>query len=374
MKTPETSRLFTSWRNPANGVESFILSERLAPVQKHFYYTNRSMTRDGRHLWVVCMFPPKGGRNAVPIMGVVDFERDEFRIRHDIQPSHTSSLVDEGNGGIYWFNDTDLWTCGPEPDAEPRKLNSFPPELAARRKPDRMATHSNFFADRKRVNIDAIFGEDMFLGDMPLDGGPVRVWQKFNRFYDHALTSPTDPDVMMFAHEFWQEHIDEPFEPEARPYHRLWIIRRGEEARPILRAPVSHSGHEWWDADGKHVWYLHYGVGVKRVDVATGGEELVWPGHLSHAHCSRDGALLVADAMGHPHNPECNVIFRNTRTGKEVELVNRPPLDPSLTQCVHLHPHPQFCCDDRYICYMTTVHDRVDLALARVDDLVRLTT
>ena len=372
MKTPETSRLFTPWRNPANGAQSFILTERHAPVQKHFYYTNRSMTRDGRWLWVICMFPPKGGRNAFPVMGVVDFERDEFRIRHDIQPS--SQMVDETNGDIYWFNGPDLWTCGPEANAEPRKLNTFPAELAGRRAPQRMATHPNFTVDRKAVNIDAIFGDDMFLGDMPLDGSPARVWQTFNRFYDHALTSPRDPDVMMFAHEFWQEHIDEPFEPVARPYHRLWHIRRGEKARPILNAPVSHSGHEWCDSDGKHVWYVHYGVGVKRVELATRLEENIWPGHLAHADSSRDGALLVADAMGHPNNPDCRVIFKNLRTGKEVRLVDRSPLDAKLTQCPHLHPHPQFCCGDRYICYTTTLHDRVDLALAPVNELVQLTS
>jgi len=371
MQTPATSRLFTPWRNPATGAQSFILSERPAPVQKHFYYTNRSMTNDGRLLWVVCMFPPKGGRNAFPVMGVVDFARDEFRLRHDIQPS--SQMVDEKNGDIYWFNGPDLWTCGPESGDEPRRVNTFPRELAGRRVPQRMATHTNFTADRKAVNIDTIFGDEMYLGDMPLDGGPARVWQTFNRFYDHALTSPTDPDVIMFAHEFWQEHIDEPFEPATRPYHRLWLIRRGETARPILSAPVSHSGHEWWDADGKHIWYVHYGVGVKRVALATGAEENLWPGHLAHAHSSRDSAFLVADAMGDPHNPSCRVIFKNLRTGREVELVNSPPLAPDLTQCPHLHPHPQFCCNDRCICYTTTIHDRVDLALAPVDKLVEMT-
>ncbi len=373
MHTPATSRLFTPWTNPVSGAQSFILTERLAPVQKHFYYTNRSMTRDGQWLWVICMFPPKGGTNSVYIMGVVDLARDEFRVRLDIQPSHTP-FVDEENGDIYWFNNLDLWACGPQPGAEPRKVNSFLAEQAKRRAPLRMATHPNFTANRKSINFDAIFGEEMFLGDMPIDGGPARVWQTFNRYYDHALTSPTEPGVMMFAHEFWQEHIDEPFEPEARPYHRLWIIRRGETARPILPAPVSHSGHEWWDADGKHVWYVHYGVGVKRVDVATGRDENLWPGHLAHAHSSCDGSLLVADAMGHPHAPDCRVIFRNLRTGKEVEIVNHPPLDRRLTQCGHLHPHPQFCCDDRYICYTTTVHNRVDLALAPVDELRKKTS
>src|SRR5690606_30452129 len=125
------------------------------------------------------------------------------------------------------------------------------------------------------------------------------------------------------------------------PYHRIWTIRRGEEARPLLRNPVSHSGHEWWSADGRHIWYLHYGVGVKQIDLATRAETLVWPADLSHAHSDRTGRYLVADRMDSPGNPDCHVIFRDTATGKEVEIVNRGPLAPHLTRCTHLHPHPQ---------------------------------
>ena len=369
MKSPETSRLFSRWRNPANGVESLILSECLAPVQKHFYFTNRCLTDDARFLWVICMFPPKGGSNSVYIMGLVDFERDDFRLRLDIQPSHTP-LVDERNGDIYWFNSLDLWRCSPEPDADPVLVNSFPAELAARRAPVRMATHPTFSADRKSINFDAVFGDEMFLGDMPLDGSAPRVWQTFNRFRDHALFSPTDPDAQMFAHEFWQEHADEPFEPVARPYHRLWLIRRGSEARPILPEPVSHSGHEWWDPDGRRVWYVHYGVGVKRVELATGREENLWPGHLAHAFSSRDGRHLVADIMQDPHGPDCRVALRDTHSGAELEIVAHPPLARGLTQCGHLHPHPQFCANDRYICHTTIVRNRVDLALVPVAPLL----
>jgi len=372
MKTPETSRLFSRWRNPVSGVESFILTERPAPVQKHFYYTNRSFTDDGRFLWVVCMYPPKGGKFARPVMGVVDFEKDELRVHHEIQTSGDAPLVDTQSGDIYWFCDLELWKRGPHPNDEPRKINSFPREIAGRRKPDRIVTHLNFSADRKSVNLDALFGKDAYIGDIPLDGSPVRIWQNLHGIYDHGLFSPTDPDLQMFAHEYWQDHIDDPFDHDL-PYHRMWLIRRGEKARPILAKPVSHSGHEWWDPDGKHVWYVHYGVAVKKVDIATGQETSYWDGALSHAYSDRTGRYLVADMMADPVVSDCHVAFRDTVTGKEVEIVNRPPLAPELTQCGHLHPHPQFCQNDRYICYTTTIHDRVDVALVPTRDLIERT-
>ncbi len=372
MKTPETSRLFTPWRNPANGVESLILTERPAPVQKSFYFTNRSFTADGRFLWVACMFLPRGARNVLPVYGVVDFERDEFRVYHETQASSASPMVDERTGDLYWINGFDLWKRGPQAGDEAELINSFPKEWAARRTPERIATHLTFSADGKSVNVDARFNNECYVGDMPLDGSPVRLWQKLDGFFDHGLFSPTDPDVQMFAHEYWQDHIDEPFDHD-RPYHRLWLIRRGEKARPILRQPVSHSGHEWWDPDGKHVWYVHYGVAVKKVDIATGQEKSLWDGALSHAYSDHHGRYLVADMMADPVISDCHVAFRDTVTGKEVEIVNRPPLASDLTQCGHLHPHPQFCQIDRYICYTTTVHNRVDLALVSTKDLIART-
>ena len=117
----------------------------------------------------------------------------------------------------------------------------------------------------------------------------------------------------------------------------------------------------------------HYGVGVKKVSLATREETLLWPAALSHAHSDCTGRYLVADRMDSPGNPDCHVLFRDTVTGKEVEIVNRGPLAPHLTKCVHLHPHPQFCLQDRYICYTTTIHDHVDVALVPVAELIART-
>ena len=372
MKTPETSRLFTRWRNPTNGVASLILTERPAPVQKSFYFTNRSFTEDGRFLWVGCMFLPRGARTVMPVYGLVDFERDEFRVYHETQASGDTPLVDERTGDLYWFNQLALWKRGPHADSETELINRFPVELAARRRPLRTATHLTFSADRKSVNVDACFDTETFIGDMPLDGSPFRLWQTMKGNFDHAQFSPTDPDVQMFAHEYWLDHFTDPFDHDL-PYHRMWLIRRGEKARPILQKPMSHSGHEWWDPDGKHVWYIHYGVAIKKVDIATGQEHSLWDGHLSHGYSDRTGRYLVADIMADPVISDCHVAFRDTITGKEVEIVNRPPLVKELTQCGHLHPHPQFCLNDRYICHTTTIHDRVDLALVATGDLVART-
>jgi hypothetical protein len=375
VKTPESSRLFERWVNPRSGIVSWILAERPAPVQQSFYFATPSATDDGRYLWLGCGYPPPGGRHASQVLGVVDLERDEMRVYPETQLSVGRPLVDTNSGEIYWPNHLDVWKRGPGAGDCASRVNRFPAELA-RGQLSQLATHLTFSADRRAVNLDARFvqrdgTEVSHIGDLPLDGSPFRLWQRFEgRIFNHAMFSPTDPDVQMFANEYWQEH--EGFEP-GRPYHRMWLIRRGEEARPILKEPVSHSGHEWWDADGEHVWYVHYGVGVKKVEVATGQETMMWPGRHSHGQSDRTGRYLVVDTMGDPKVCDCHVRFLNLETGKSVEIVNRPPLAEHLTQCTHLHPHPHFCCEDRYICYTTTIRDRVDVALVPVDSLKEAT-
>jgi len=380
MHTPETSSLFTGWKNPSNGVESLILTERVAPVQQSFYYTHPSFSRDGRFLWFGCGFPPSGGRHAQQLLGVADLERGETRVYHETQYPLTRPWIDLDTGEAYWGNQLDFWKRGPLPFDSPVRVNSLPAEFVQDLRVTCLSTHPTFSADRHSLNIDlrALKADGTpvsIIGDLPVDGGAFRLWQRTEGYsYDHGLLSPVDPDLQLFSHEFWQdgERLGIPFDG-AKPYHRIWLIRRGEKAAPLLREPVSHSGHEWWDASGSFVWYLHYGVGVKKVSLATREETLVWPGNLSHAHASRDSRYLVADHMTDPANPECRVLFRDTVSGHEIEIVNRAPLGPRFTQCTHLHPHPQFCLDDRYICYTTTVYDRVDVALVRVADLIEKT-
>jgi hypothetical protein len=369
LKTPENSRLFSRWRNPANGVESLILTERLAPVQRQFYFTNPNMTDDGRFMWVACSYPPEGGMHAVPVLAVVDFERDEMRVYHETQFGGESPLVDPSNGEIYWTNELDLWKRGPRPEDRPVRVNSFPRELTKGRRPNHIVSDLSFSADRKSVNLNTEFGnEEWLVGDIPLDGSPVRVWQSSDNRDVHCQFSPTDPDVQLLVRDYWGR-TPEKFDPQFR-YHRMYLLRRGGKPEPLLAEPITHQGHEWWDRDGLHVWFVHYGVAVKKVNIKTREVQSLWPGHLSHAHADRTGLYLVADMMENPAIPDCHVVFRNLGTGKEVEIVNRAPLAASLTQCRHLHPHPQFCQKDRYVCYTTTVDDRVDLALVPTQELI----
>ena len=352
MNTLQASSLFTPWRDPVSGVESLILTRRVAPVQQSFYYVTPSLTDDGRYLWITCAFPP--GQHKM--LAVADLEADELRLVPEAQPDG-GAYVDTATGDAYWTCGLGLWRRGPRAADKPELLNQFPADLAHGRRPMSLATHLTRSADGKSFALDVRFPHEWLIGDLPLDGSPFRLWQTFDCHHDHAQFSPTDPDLILIAQDHW----------------------RDERARQILPddpLPSANRGHEWWHADGDHVWYLDYTEGpkqgTKKVNLRTGRVETVWPHGHSHSHADRTGRLLVGDIVSWPVDA-WQVAFYNADTRQEVALVTQLPPCPLRSQ-YHIHPHPQFCCRDRYLCYTTNVLGSVDVAFAPVADLVARTT
>jgi hypothetical protein len=136
--------------------------------------------------------------------------------------------------------------------------------------------------------------------------------------------------------------------------------------------PSSLRGHEWWDADGNHVWYIDYRRGTVKVDLRTGRHKIVWPNGHTHSHCDRPGRYLAGDV--NPHNGSWRVAFYNTETGREINIVSDLPPPPYPMRSYHIHPHPRFCLHDRYVCYTTTVLGTVDVAITPVSQLVAMTS
>ena len=374
----ERSPLFSPWRDPVSGVESFILGRRIAPLQQSFYYVNQSFSDDGRFLWFYGAFPPAGNGNQGRSLAVVDFQLQEIRHYPETGFLDASPAVDLATGEAYWCSGVDIWKRGPLAGDTPVLVNRFPPELARNRRPWRVSTHLTFSADRKSLNIDAEIGRQWFVGHAPLDGTPAVIWQEFDRAYNHGQFSPVDPDLQLVN----QDSAVDPVTGDCPNYeNRMWLIRRGGEAAPIF-ADVAASGaakhgHEWWSADGKHVWYIHYNRGVMRVNpfAAKPEAELMWASDtVSHAHADATETLIVADCLPGPATGINRVVFINRRTGREVEIVSHMDYPPESLRRYHVHPHPQFCLRDLYICYTTFVHGRVDVALVPVSRLVEMTS
>lgn len=381
---PEQSRLFTTWTDQESGVTSYVLTSRAAPQQQSFYFVNPSFTTDGRYLWFYCFFPPSGDHNYGRCLAVADLVEESLRYFPDTAFLDASPMIDIESGDAYWVSGRGIYKRSPDPEAPAIRINTFPDSLARGRRPHRIATHLTRSADGASLSLDAQIGLDWYVGDAPLDGSPIRVWQRFDRCYNHAQFSPTDPDLLLLAQDFWSDPVTG---TRHGIDHRLWLIHRGHTAQPLgppppdsaAVNPVDPSGvltsHEWWSPKGRHVYYIDTRAGTRRIDITTGETQTMWPAGTGHSHASSDGSLFVGDVGIYTwESTGCRVLFYNATTRREIAIASTLPVPTEDCRRYHVHPHPQFCFGDRYICYTTTINGRVDLALVPVARLVERTS
>lgn len=117
---------------------------------------------------------------------------------------------------------------------------------------------------------------------------------------DHLQFSPADPTLLMYAHQgAWQQ------------VEKLWTIRTDGSQRKHIHPRIMQmegSGHQWWDSNGKSIWYdLHIPEGlesfVANYNVENG--ERTWyhyePQEASiHFNRSPDGTLFAGDGSAAP--------------------------------------------------------------------------
>lgn len=103
LKTPETSRLFRKHVDPQSGIVSCILETRVAENQQSLYFTQKSMTEDGRFI----VFDVSGGeRGNQKYFAMIDLLKDEMwplEIRGGIPFLDTDSAI------LYWFEPGGLY-------------------------------------------------------------------------------------------------------------------------------------------------------------------------------------------------------------------------------------------------------------------------
>ncbi len=360
-QTIENSDLFKHWENPKTGVVSYLLTSNV-PLAQSFYFVNNSWSSSGRYLWFYAAFPP-----SKRVLGVADLQTGDVRVLPDTQFLDASPMIHPDNDRAYWFSDYDLWYRSPDLAEPPVHVMHMPESLTRQRIPKRMATHLTLRADGLAVNFDAECGATWFAGDIDLATGTVSVWQEFNQCYNHAQFSPVDRDLMLINQDGWIHPVTG---NHADYTHRMWLLDRHGNHRPLVTHPTPKHGHEWWHPDGQSVWVVHYGVGIERIAIDTGQIENVCPGQYSHAHSDATGRYVVTDQNLHDPYRRCHVVFHDTHTGRSVDIVNVPWFNDANQWQYHVHPHPRFSLNDQVITYTTWCANRVDIAVVSVDRLI----
>ncbi len=358
------------WQDPQSGIKSYILKKQIAPLQQSFYFTSPSISADGRYYWFYVAFPPAGSAEIGRSLALLNFETGDVHYFPDTQFRDASPMVDPLTGEVYWAWEYAVYKRKPHADAPVEFVNKIPEEIHQHRYGKRLATHLTMSADRKSLFIDAHLGNEWIAGSLPLDGGDFELWQTFDRCFNHAQFNPKDPELALIAQDWW---IDVATGERGDFDDRIWTIRLGEQAQSIFGGE-NGLAHEWWDADGEHIWFVNYANGTERVNIHSNKRELVWPNGTCHSHASNDGKYLVGDIGTYSWSQSgCRVAFYNIETAKEINIASELPVPKWPRGDYHIDPHPQFCLNDQLIAYTTTVRGGVDVAFCVVDDLLKAT-
>lgn len=374
----QDSPLFEPYTHPDSGVTSYLLTERVAPVQEAFYFVNNGWSDDGRYLWFYCAFPPSGYANNGRTLAVVDFEKQTVTHFPDTQFEAASPYVQPDSGDIYWGAHGGVYRRSPDPESPNERINAIPPDLIGERLLVRTATHLTPTADGRAFFVDIRAGLQYLFGTLPVDGGDFELWHRFDRHFNHAQCSPTDPDLIEFSME---NHFDQVTGLRIPITDRLWVMRRGGVPRPIFDKPTVVT-HEWWDEDGEHVWCIKgQGGGEERgtwrVNIHTGEREIVWSDGCWHSHHHPTGRYLVGDnnfEKGFYRGCPSTVDFFNRDTGRLVRIMDNPARDDDVGARYHIDPHPRFCVGGAYVTHTTTIRGEIDLAVTPTAELVSKTT
>jgi oligogalacturonide lyase len=112
---------------------------------------------------------------------------------------------------------------------------------------------------------------------------------------DHQQFSPTDPNLVLYAHEGSWHEVD-----------RIWTIRTDGSAQRLMyqrQMDMEIAGHEWWSHDGQTVWFdlqtpRSHDFWIGGVNIVTGKLtkyhiQRNWWG--VHFNSSRDDTLFASD-------------------------------------------------------------------------------
>ncbi len=232
---------------------------------------------------------------------------------------------------------------------------------ATRDKPALVLTPAHAHAVAVEKYYEAHIPEALFT--MEVKTGETKIVLKGNDWLAHPQFSPTDPNLILYAHEGPSDKVD-----------RIWTVRTDEpmKARMFMsRAGQGVVTHEFWSPDGKTVWFdrqLAKGddFTLTSLDVGSGArtEYKISKAEASiHYNISRDGKLFCGDGNVMTHG-EIGVNGHRTLNRAWIELL-RPNADGTMhtTRLASLakhdysrmEPNPHITPDNKYVIFTSNM-------------------
>jgi hypothetical protein len=373
MKTPENSSLFRRHVEPTSGVVSYILDTRIAENQQSLYFTQQSMTEDGRFVVLDISGGERGNRKS---FAVIDFLADTLT---PLELSGSIPFLDTQTAELYWFEKDGLYRVAlAAEDRKREKLCGVPQALRdAGSKIHRLVTHTSLTRDRTKVFLDARVDDRFIQGMLTIANGEFEKWGEADFHINHGQVHPFNDRMALCAYEVrWTDRhgVQHNIEKIDGIYPRLQLLQPGQ--RRMIPPLLGYATHECWAPDGKGFYYC--GQGVVYHDLATDKAELLAPVKAAHATMSADKRFFTYDHSVGPWYRGCawQVGFYNRDSGKEVFIYQSLPAFNSKESPSTLHPdpHPQFVCGEKYIiCTINHGDGRMDLSITPVAQLAEMT-
>lgn len=346
---------FTAFRDPQSGVLSWFLTERLAPVQQSFYFTNPCIDGAGARLWCYLGYPPNRQRH----LAAIDLDPDAPMVRRFPQApvEAVSPMIEPDGGACYFTVGPRVWRIDLEGATE--AICELDADYIAGRTLHRLASHLSRSADGRYFLLDGEVGNHWFVALGEVETGAVRVLKEFRMHHNHAQFSPVDPDRFEIAMDWCHDRVT------GRRSHydnRMWLMNTAgtlyETLCPEnLGAPYKGICHEWWSPDG-WICYVDYERGVYELEVDRRARSHVWRRPICHAHCNRDRTLWVGDQSPYFWDERpCEVLFYDRAARRETAIFSALPRPALERGPYHLDPHPQFVAGDRWIASTATLPD-----------------
>lgn len=378
MKTPETSRLFRKHVDPKSGVVSYVLDARIAEEQQSLYFTQKSMTEDGRFLvfWIC-----GGERRNEKTFAMIDFLKDEVL---SLEARGSIPFLDTTTAMLHWFEPDGFFRMNLRAvPGQKEKLCDIPKELKdAGKQVTGFATHVTLTADRSHAFMDARVDDRFIQGMLDIKTGRFEKWGEEAVCVNHGQINPVNDRLALCAHETrWidSQKVEHRIQKVDGVYPRLLLVEPNGKRR-IVPPMNNYATHEYWSADGKGFYYCSHGKqgGVIYYDLANGQQQRVAPVRAAHATMTTDHRYFTYDCSVGPWYRGCSwqVGFYNSVTGKEIFLYSVLPAFNTKEKPSKLHPdpHPQFVCGDRFIvCTINHGDGRMDVSVTPVAPLIEKT-
>lgn len=244
-----------SWIDPDTGHRIIRLTDQ--PGSLGMYFTDNAFTPDGRemiyvaarNIYVVDLNTQQSRRLVTgPVREVVVSRTSPtvYFMRSNDQALYSADVSDGDlkqilmlppKANISTINADGTFLAGTYLDGSGPDLNHL--ATAAGIKPSKKA--------KERVRFDAHLPMGIFVVNLKT-ATVAKIFQG-NTWLNHVQFSPVDPNLLMYCHEGPWNEVD-----------RIWTIRSdGTENRLVhhrtLPQKEETAGHEFWDADGKTVWF-----------------------------------------------------------------------------------------------------------------------